>query len=113
MQRNQFFFLALVLITFACLWPVGHLGFIGYDDYDYVYQNPVVRSGLNFDSIAWSFDAAHAGNWHPVTWLSHMLDCELFGLDPQEEHWVNLGFHTVNTLLLFVWLHQLTGARWR
>src|SRR5580700_3086108 len=103
----------LLLLTLACFWPVGHLGFIGYDDYDYVYQNPAVLSGLNPDSVAWAFGGAHAGNWHPLTWLSHMLDCQLFGLNPHEAHWVNLGFHAANTLLLFFWLQDLTGARWR
>lgn len=103
----------LLLLTLACFWPVGHLGFIGYDDYDYVYQNPAVLSGLNPDSIAWAFGGAHAGNWHPLTWLSHMLDCQLFGLNPREAHWVNLGFHAANTLLLFFWLQDLTKARWR
>ena len=113
MRRDCFLVLGLLLLTLACFWPVGSLGFIGYDDYDYVYQNPVVRSGLNFDSFAWAFNGAHDGNWHPITWLSHLLDCQLFGLNPREEHWVNLGFHAVNTVLLFWWLRGLTGARWR
>jgi len=63
--------------------------------------------------VAWAFGGAHTGNWHPITWLSHMLDCELFGLNPNEEHWVNLGFHAANVALVFLWLWQLTGARWR
>ncbi len=113
MRRELLFLSGLTLITFACLWPVTHLGFIGYDDLDYVYQNPAVQSGLNSESIAWAFGGFHAGNWHPVTWLSHMLDCELFGLNPREEHRVNLLFHITNTVLIFIWLRQLTGAQWR
>jgi len=113
MRRESLFLLGLALIASVCLWPVTRLGFIGYDDLDYVYQNPAVQSGLNSESVAWAFGGFHAGNWHPVTWLSHMLDCELFGLNPQEEHRVNLLFHIANTLLIFIWLRQLTRAQWR
>ena len=104
---------ALLLLTLAAFWPVGRLGFIGYDDIDYVYQNAHVRAGLGWDNLVWAFAAPHAGNWHPLTWLSHMLDCDLFGLDPGAHHLVNLAFHTATTLLLFLLLEQLTGARWR
>jgi tetratricopeptide (TPR) repeat protein len=113
MRRNLLPGLLLIAITLAGFWPVGRLGFIGYDDFDYVYQNPTVLSGLNWDSIVWAFTSPHSSNWHPLTWLSHMLDCQWFGLNPGEEHWVNLGFHTANTLLLFLLLWQFTGARWR
>jgi len=112
--RSQLLFAAaLVLLTLAAFWPVGGLGFIGYDDYDYVYQNPQVRSGLNFDSVLWAFSSASAGNWHPLTWLSLMLDCTLFGLNPRADHLVNLGLHATGTLLLFLFLRQLTGSRGR
>jgi len=113
MRRDALFLASLVLLSFACFWPAGSLGFIGYDDIDYVYQNPMVQSGLNGDSLAWAFGGAHAGNWHPLTWMSHMVDCELFGLDPHEQHWMNLVLHTANAGLLFLWLRGLTGARWR
>ena len=113
MRRNLLPGLLLAVITLAAFWPVGRLGFIGYDDFDYVYQNPVVQSGLNGNSLAWAFTSPHAGNWHPLTWLSLMLDCQWFGLNPGEEHWVNLGFHTANSLLLFLLLWQWTGARRR
>jgi tetratricopeptide (TPR) repeat protein len=115
-MRRHFHFLfpaGLLLLTLACFWPVGRLGFIGYDDYDYVYQNSVVQSGLNPESVEWSLTAAHAGNWHPVTWWSYMIDCELFGLDPTEEHWMNLGLHAASVVLLYLWLQGLTKARWR
>ena len=100
-------------ITLAVFWPVGHLGFIIYDDCEYVYLNSFVQSGLNLKSIAWAFTADYSSNWHPITWLSHMLDCQLFGLNPGEEHWMNLGIHTANCLLLYALLWWLTGARWR
>jgi hypothetical protein len=113
MRRHILFVLLLLGITLACFWPVGRLGYIIYDDCEYVYLNPIVQSGLNLKSIAWAFAADYSSNWHPLTWLSHMLDCQLFGLNPAEEHWVNLGFHVANTLLVFALLWQLTGARWR
>jgi tetratricopeptide (TPR) repeat protein len=112
-RRDCLFIASLLLLTFAAFWPVGSFGFIGYDDLDYVYKNAAVRSGLNDESVAWAFTTAFAGNWHPITWLSHMLDCQLFGLNPHEAHWVNLGFHAANTVLLFVWLCRVTRARWR
>lgn len=113
MRRDCLFVTGLILLTFACFWPAGSLGFIDLDDYDYVSENPIVQSGLNYHSVAWACRAVYASNWHPITWLSHMLDCELFGLNPHEEHWVNVGFHAVNAALLFLWLRGLTGARWR
>ena len=112
-RRDCLFIAALLFLTLAVFWPVGSLGFIGYDDLDYVYQNPAVRSGINDDSVIWAFTTSLTGNWHPVTWLSHMLDCQLFGLNPHEAHWVNVGLHAANTVLLFLWLRGITGARWR
>jgi len=102
-----------MLITAVCFWPVGSMPFIRLDDYDYVCNNTVVRSGISGHSLLWAFTAAYSGNWHPVTWLSHMCDCDLFGLDAQTAHWENLGFHVANTALLFLWLCLVTGARWR
>ncbi len=110
---NGLLILGLMLITVVCFWPVGSLGFIRLDDYDYVCNNTVVRSGINGHSVLWAFTSACASNWHPVTWLSHMCDCDLFGLNPHAAHWENLGFHVANTALLFLWLCLVTGARWR
>jgi tetratricopeptide (TPR) repeat protein len=112
-RTNALLILGLTLIVVACFWPVGSLGFVRLDDYDYVCDNTVVRSGINGHSVLWAFTAACASNWHPVTWLSHMCDCDLFGLDPHAPHWENLGFHLANTVLLFLWLCLATGARWR
>ena len=113
MRRDCLFIAGLCLLTFACFWPAGFLGFVDLDDYDYVSENPMVQSGLNCQSVEWAFRAAFASNWHPVTWLSHMLDCELFGVNPHEEHWMNVGLHAANAVLLFLWLRSATGAGWR
>ncbi|MDR3456653.1 MAG: tetratricopeptide repeat protein [Verrucomicrobiae bacterium] len=113
MRPNLLCLSALLLLTLACFWPVGRFGFIGYDDIDYVYQNEHVQAGLTPEGIAWAFTTACAGNWHPLTWLSHMVDCDLFGLNPHASHWINLGCHAANSLLVFIWLHGLTGRRGR
>jgi protein O-mannosyl-transferase len=103
----------LALITAAAYWPVARLGFINLDDPDYVSSNPRVQAGLTAESIKWAFTAVYASNWHPLTWLSHMLDCQLYHLKPAGHHLTNLAFHLTNTLLLFGMLRCLTGAFWR
>src|SRR5581483_11069888 len=72
----------LVAVTVAVYWPVTGCDFINYDDHDYVTNNPMVQHGLTAQSVTWAFTQSHASNWHPLTWLSHMLDCALFGLKP-------------------------------
>jgi Flp pilus assembly protein TadD len=94
----------------ATFWPVVRNGFVGYDDPDYVTANPHVNTGLTRDNVAWAFTAAHANNWHPLTWISHQLDCTLFGLAPAGPHAVNLLFHVLNTMLLFWFLSGITGS---
>jgi tetratricopeptide (TPR) repeat protein len=102
----------LGLITLALYLPsLGH-GFVDYDDQQYVTENAHVTGGLSAKNFAWAF-GFHAGNWHPLTWLSHMLDCQLYGLNPAGHHLTNVLLHTANTVLLFVLLFQLTGAAWR
>src|SRR5262245_38625545 len=91
----------LVAMTFAAFWPVWQNGFINYDDPDYILYNPHVRSGVTTANLAWAFTEFHAGNWHPLTWISHMLDCQWFGLNPRWHHLVNLLFHAANSVLLF------------
>ncbi len=105
--------LLLAAGTVACYWQVSHHEFVSYDDDRYVTQNRYVQDGLTRESVQWAFTAIHTGNWHPLTWLSHMLDCTLFGLDPGWHHLTNLLFHVANTLLLFLVLKQMTGALWR
>jgi protein O-mannosyl-transferase len=105
--------LGLTLATLAVFWQVRDHEFITYDDYEYVLENPHVRYGLSRDGILWAFTSVHASNWHPLTWLSHMLDCELYGLNPSGHHLNNFLFHVANTLLLFLLLRRVSGAVWR
>ena len=102
----------LALITLGVYLPVLHNGFINFDDNDYVTNNPHVQEGLTGAGIRWAFTTFQAANWHPLTWLSHMTDCALFGLNPAAHHFVNALFHSANTALLFILLLRLTGALW-
>jgi protein O-mannosyl-transferase len=105
--------LVLAAVTFAVFWPVSRCEFLNYDDPDYVTANVHVQQGLAWDSVIWAFGTAHAANWHPLTWLSHMLDVEWFGHGATGPHVMNLLFHTANVLLLFLVLRRLTGAHGR
>jgi tetratricopeptide (TPR) repeat protein len=104
----------LAVGTLAVYCPVLWHQFLNYDDPDYILNNPHVKGGLTWPDIAWAFQPnAYAANWHPLTWISHMIDCQLFGLNPAGHHWMNVVFHTADTLLLFIVLFKLTGAIWR
>ncbi|HEY1663155.1 MAG TPA: hypothetical protein VGI03_12115 [Verrucomicrobiae bacterium] len=103
----------LAVITLLVYLPLLRHDFINYDDPDYILGNPHVNHGLTWSGITWAFQSAENANWHPLTWISHMIDCQLFGLNPAGHHLVNLLFHIANTLLLFLLLKNLTGARWR
>jgi len=105
--------LALAVVTLLVYWPLLHHGFVNYDDPDYITQNPHVQAGLTWPGIVWAFQSGAASNWHPLTWISHMADCQLFGLNPAGHHLTSLLFHTANALLLFLLLNRLTGAMWR
>lgn len=96
-------------LTIAVYWPALQNGFIDFDDDVYVTINAAVLQGLTLKGFIWSFTTFHAGNWHPLTWLSHMLDVELFGLNPMWHHAASLLFHILNSLLLFTILYRLTG----
>jgi tetratricopeptide (TPR) repeat protein len=100
---------AAVLATF---WPAVHCGFIDYDDNTYVRLNPEVQHGLNWQSIRWAFTTGYGSNWHPVTWLSHMIDYQLYGLEPAGHHLTSLLLHLTNSLLLLLLLNRLTDALW-
>ena len=104
--------LALGLITLALYLPAVRHGFVEYDDQQYVTDNPHVQAGLSGDGVKWAF-GFHAGNWHPLAWLSHMLDCQLFGARVGGHHLTSILLHTASTLLLFLVLHRMTGALWR
>jgi hypothetical protein len=103
----------LALVTLAVYWPVVRCEFIHGDDPDYVTQNPHVRGGLTWSNLRWAFAARYANNWHPLTWISHMLDCQLYGLNPAGHHATNLLFHGANTVLIFLVLRRMTCAHWR
>ena len=111
--KNQLFVLiclALALVTFALYAPMLRHGFINLDDQQYITANDHVRAGLTWSGVVWAFKTSEAANWHPLTWISHMTDCQMFGLNAGGHHLVNLLFHIANTLLLFFWLNKLTGA---
>jgi Tfp pilus assembly protein PilF len=112
MSRPRLIALLLAFTTLLVYLPVTHSGFINYDDDDYVTNNQVVKDGLTFAGIKWAFTTVHASNWHPLTWLSHMTDCELFATNAAAHHFVNVLFHAANAVLLFVLLLRLTNALW-
>ena len=104
---------SLVLLTIAVYLPAIYCGFVSYDDDVYVTANVHVLSGLSLENIEWAFIHSVSHNWHPLTMLSLMLDCSLFGLQPWGHHLVNVLLHAGNTLLVFLLLRNLTGAIWR
>ncbi len=105
--------LCLILLTIGVFWRAGHNEFISLDDPWYITQNPHVFNGITFENVRWAFTATEMSNWHPLTWLSHMADCQLYGLDPAGHHLTSVAFHLGNTVLLFFVLELMTGALWR
>jgi tetratricopeptide (TPR) repeat protein len=87
--------------------------FVNYDDDEYVTKNAPVTRGLTFNGIAWAFTTVHAANWHPITWISHMMDCHFYGLSSGGHHLTNILFHGLTAILLFLVLRQMTGSLWR
>jgi tetratricopeptide (TPR) repeat protein len=105
--------LGLAVATVAVYWRVGGYGFQHYDDVDIFFKNIFVRQGLTWNSIIWGANTCYYEYWHPLMWWSHMLDCQLFGLNAGAHHLVNLGFHVANTLMVFLIFRQMTGMVWR
>jgi hypothetical protein len=103
------FLVLAVAVVFA---QTVNFGFVNYDDDKYVYENPHVRRGVTADGIAWAFTSNHASNWHPLTWLSHMLDCELYGLHAGGHHLTNVGLHALTAVVLFLVLWRMTLGLW-
>ncbi len=101
------------MVVLWVYWPATGHDFISLDDPEYVTQNVHVQGGLTWEDLKWAFTNPVAGNWHPITMLSHMLDCQLFGLKPWGPHLVSVLLHTANTVLLFLFLRGVTGAVWR
>src|SRR5438270_6123606 len=105
--------IALACATLIAYYPVRHNDFIALDDPDYVTENADVQQGFKLKTVAWAFTTFHAANWHPVTWLSHIADCHLFGVNPAAHHLTSLFIHVINTVMLFLLLNRMTGALWR
>jgi tetratricopeptide (TPR) repeat protein len=105
-------YIMLAVITFAAYEPILHNSFIIFDDDAYIYANPNITTGLTVKNIVWAFTNIHANNYHPITSISHMLDCQLFKLNPGGHHLMNLIFHIFNTALLFYVLSKMTKRTW-
>jgi len=109
-RRPAFLGILLFVATLVVYLPAGHNDFVNYDDPDYVTSNDHVLSGLSWQNIKWAFTTGHASNWHPLTWVSHMLDCQLFGKRAGPQHLVSVAIHAANVVLLFLVLSQLTKS---
>jgi len=105
-------YLGLVGLVAAVFLQTGHFNFVNYDDGGYVFENANIRAGLNWRGVAWAFTHVHSQNWHPLTSISHMIDCQFFGLNAGAHHLVNVGLHAAAALLLFTFLWQSTNALW-
>jgi tetratricopeptide (TPR) repeat protein len=108
-QRKLVLGLLLVVVTLALYNPVSRNGFVNFDDDRYVTDNSLVRAGLRWSTISWAFTSLDQANWHPLSWLSHALDCQLFRLNPAGHHYTNVLLHATNALLLFLILQWFTG----
>jgi len=103
----------LAVVTVLLYLPMRNHGFVDYDDPDYVLNNVQIKKGVTGEGIIWALTRSHSSNWHPLTWISHMLDWQMFGDKAGGHHMVNLLFHTLNTVLLLLVLRKLTGSLWR
>jgi len=114
-QRHILFLISAALVAAIAIAyePVRHNGFVSCDDYAYITENPNVTGGITHDSVIWAFTKTYASNWHPLTWLSHMADCEIYGLNPAGHHITSVLIHIANSLLLFWVLRKMTDATWR
>ena len=112
-MKNVIISMLLTIAVLVVFWQVQSHEFVNYDDDIYVTSNEYIQGGLTLKGIIWAFSTARASNWHPMTWLSLMLDREMYGLWPGGYHWTNVMLHGVSTILLFLLLHVMTGAIWR
>jgi tetratricopeptide (TPR) repeat protein len=115
-QSDKYWFIficaAMTIVTLAVYWQMHRYDFVNFDDPYYVTKNPHVLNGLSHDGVIWAFTTIHTGYWHPLTWLSLMLACQLFGPGPGGFHFINVLLHLANTLLLFAVLKKMTGSLW-
>ena len=105
--------IVLALITLAVFARTTQNGFVNFDDPEYVVNNPIVNRGLTLPGIIFAFTHFHAANWHPLTWISHMIDCQIYGLDPGGHHLTSVPIHAGTVIGLFLLLLQMTDALWR
>lgn len=105
--------LFLIVGTICVYMQTINYDFVGFDDPLYIYENTQIQQGLTFDNIIWAFTTTHAGNWHPLTWISHMVDCQIFGVEPGWHHISNIVFHIANTILLFIVFRRMTDGVWQ
>ena len=112
-KRSAVLSLLLTLLTLVAYNPVTHNDFVSFDDPEYITANQHVRAGLTWNTIQWAFRSTEQGNWHPLTWLSHAVDCQLFHLKPAGHHYVTVLLHALTTVLLFLFLQAVTSFAWR
>jgi len=115
-ERARWMCLALAILVLLPYAQVAWFEFLLCDDNDYITTSPPVMAGITWEGVKWAFNAPHASNWHPLTWLSHMLDCQLFGTKPEDAGWHHLVgalFHVANAVLLFLAVRMMTGSLWR
>ena len=112
-NRELIVFTVLTVLVLAIYWQTTRFGFINLDDNLYVYENGAVMSGLSWNTVKWAFGAFFSANWHPLTWMSHMLDVQLFGGNPGGHHSVNIVFHLINSVLAFTVFRKMTGCFWK
>ncbi len=103
----------IIVLTAICFYQNLSHDFVNYDDSYFIYQNDNVSKGLSAESIGWAFTTTYMGVWHPITWLSHIIDCEIYGLNAGGHHLTSILFHLFNSILLFLILNMITGTIWR
>jgi hypothetical protein len=112
-HQNILICLSLIIITSLVYSPVRNFEFLNYDDSQYITNNPYVQAGLTLNGLKWSSTDMSTGNWHPLTWISHMVDCHFFDMNAGKHHLTNVLFHIANSLLLFIVLRKTTGKLWQ
>ena len=114
MRKNDILIIIFIIISACSVYAqVLNYDFINYDDDEYITENEFVKKGITEESVVWALTEFHAANWHPLTWISHMIDCQLFGLNAGRHHLINLIFHVLNSVLLYVVFRKMTGAIWQ
>jgi len=112
-RRTALVCVILAVVTLAAFSQALQCDFVNFDDPRYVTENPNVTAGITAESLRWAFNAGYASNWHPLAWISHMIDCRLFGINPVGHHLTNLLLHVLNAVLLLLILKRVTGSLWK